>query len=179
MNRNKRGRGIAMVVVLVALLLLTVLASGFFLQARDSSTLSNVAATQTVALSNAEMGLQEAVRRLRAAQIPPVQIMNCTSAQVDANNNVCPGSLLVGPITGTGPNLLNGGGLQYQFTVYHRATDPLNRHVVRVVGFFGTDINSENLITSVLEAEVEIGTSAGQVDCSGGYECNGGSGGRG
>lgn len=162
-----------MVAVLVALLLLTVLASGFFLQARDSSTLSNISATQTIALNNADLGMQEAVRRVRAAQIPPVAVLTCTTADVD--NGLCTGTYTIGPIVGTGTDLLNGGGLQYQFIVYRRpqATDPnlpANRYVVRVTGYFGTNINSENLVTSVLEAEVDMGVGF-KTNCVGGYEC--------
>jgi type II secretory pathway pseudopilin PulG len=173
MNQNKARRGIAMLAVLVVLLLLTVLASGFFMQARDSSTLSTISATQTTALGNAELGLQEAVRRLRAAQISPLDILTCTTADVD--NNMCPGTFSVGPVWGTGTDLMNGGGLLYRFIVYRRPlladpNLPTNRYVVRVTGFFGADLNSESLITNVLEAEVDIGV-AGRVNCLNGYEC--------
>lgn len=172
MNRNRRG--VAMLGVLVALLLLSILGTGFFIQARDSATLSDLSMAQTIALNNAEMGMQEAVRRIRAAQIAPVTVMTCTSADVDAN--ACVGTFTVGPVSGpAGANLLNGGGLLYTFLVYRRPATadpglPPNRYVVRVTGFFGPDINSESLVTSILEAEVDMGTGF-RTACVGGYEC--------
>ncbi|MBE2253925.1 MAG: hypothetical protein IAE78_30630 [Myxococcus sp.] len=169
---KRHQRGIAMVSVLVALLLLTVIASGFFLQARDTATLSNITATQIIATNNAEMGLQEGVRRIRSAQVPRVAVLTCTVA--DVNANLCGATYSVGPVMGTGPNLLNGGGLQYQFIIYRLSTPdftlPANRYIIRSTGFFGTDLNSESLVTSVIEAEVDMGTGF-KTSCVGGYEC--------
>lgn len=165
----------AMLAVLVALLVLSVMASGFFLQARDSGTLSNIVMAQTIATSNAEMGLQEAVRRIRGAQIPPVLVAVCTTAQVDTG--ACLGTTVIGPITGPANVApINGGGLLYQFLVYRRpggAADlalPPNRYVVRVTGFYGNDLDSPSLVTSIIESEVDMGTGF-RTSCTGGYEC--------
>lgn len=176
MNRvNSRSRrGVAMLAVLVALLLLTILASSFFMQARDSASLGDISLAQTVSTSNAEMGMQEAIRRIRASQIEPVLIGTCTSAQVDANN--CPAAftsgLISGPLT---VDPAQGGGLLYQFIVYQRPTfvdpgQPTNRYVIRATGFYGRDINAIALVTSVLEAEVDLG-QGNRTQCVGSYEC--------
>lgn len=173
-TRTRQRRGVAMLAVLVALLLLTVLASGFFMQARDLSTLANVSTAQTISLNNAEMGLQEAVRRIRGAQVPPVAVLTCTTADVDLG--LCMGTYTVGPVMGTTSDPMNGGGALYQFIIYRRpaAADPglpPNRYVVRVTGFYGDNPNSEAVITSILEAEVDMGVGF-RTTCVGGYECS-------
>lgn len=173
LHHRRAPRGVAMLAVLVALLLLSILASGFFLQARDSSTLSNISMTQGIALTNAELGMQEAIRRIRAAQIDPAGIGTCTTAQVDAN--ACPTAFNSGIISGPTTNPMAGGGILYQFIVYQRPPfvdpgQPTNRYVVRATGFFGQNINSPALVTSILEAEVDMGRGT-RTTCTGGYEC--------
>lgn len=175
-TRLKARRGVAMLAVLIALLLLTTLASGFFLQARDSGSLNDISMAQSIAVTNAEMGMQEAVRRVRSAQIDPALVVQCTVAQVD--NNTC-ATLSSGVVVGPNTNPLTGGGLLYDFIVYRRAeADPsiavagaTVRYVVRATGYYGRALDSSSLVTSVLEAEVEMG-AGNTTSCQGrGYGC--------
>jgi hypothetical protein len=184
---RRQGRGMAMLAALVCLLLVSILAAGLFLQTRDAGTLNSVTTAQSIAALNAEMGLQEALRRVRATQIPTLTLTGtCTAAEVEAST--CASMVTVGPVTGTGDNPLLGGGLLYQFVVYRPnaltpqpglpAGDPTlstktDRYVVRVTGFFGQNLNAVGLVTSIVEAEVEMGRGA-TAPCVGGYDCIGG-----
>ena len=173
-TRLKPRRGVAMIAVLIALLLLTTLAAGFFLQARDAGSLNDISMSQSIAMTNAEMGMQEAIRRTRSAQFNTGLINDCFIAQVDTNT--CP-SFSSGIISGAG-NPLNGGGLLYEFMIYRRAElDPsiaaagaatTVRYVIRATGYYGRTLDSSDLVTSVLEAEVEMG-SGNKTVCRGSY----------
>lgn len=173
----KHRRGVAMLAVLIALLLLTTLASGFFLQARDSGSLNDISMAQSIAVTNAEMGMQEAIRRVRSAQIDTTLVSQCTVAQVD--NNTC-ATLSSGIIAGANTNPLTGGGLLYEFIIFRRAegdpsiaaagASPTARYVVRATGYYGRALADAALVTSVLEAEVEMG-SGNRTVCRGSYEC--------
>ncbi|MBL8922707.1 MAG: hypothetical protein JNJ54_27915 [Myxococcaceae bacterium] len=182
MRRQTRraSRGIAMIAVLIALLLLSILASALFLQARDSGSVNNILVAQGIANINADMGMQEAVRRIRSSQIDPAQVPVCTSAQVDTSSCTWPvgSGATVGPISGPNNDPLNGGGLLYRFDVYQRpgfvlGTDPgqpKNRYVIRATGYYGRTLDAINLVTSVVEAEVDMGRESKQSGiCTGGY----------
>lgn len=167
-------RGVAMLAVLVALLLMSLLVGAFFLQSRDSSSLTYVSLAQTVASSNAELGLNEAIRRVRATQIDPTLVNACSQAEVDTNACV---TLNSGVVSGpAASDLSNGGGVLYQFIVYRRAEPDMaigakdNRFVIRSTGFFGQTLTAPGLVTSILEAEVEIG-QGNSFECTTGYEC--------
>lgn len=162
-----------MLAVLVALLLVSILAGGFFLQARDAGSFAASSMAQTVAATNAEMGLNEAIRRVRSAQLPTAGIGTCTQNEVDTNT--CLAGFLSPMVAGpTAADLMNGGGLRYQYLVYKRdGTDPgadPDRYVVRSTGFFGQNLNAPALVTSIVEAEVQIG-KGNNFTCTGSYEC--------
>ncbi len=178
-TRLKPRRGVAMLAVLVALLLLSILASGFFLQARDAGTMNDIAMAQSIAVTNAEMGIQEAIRRVRSTQIDRTLVGFCSVAQID--NNTCPaspaGAWSSGITSSSNPNPLTGGGLLYDFIVFRRAepdlvsaTPGMTRYVIRATGYFGTALTSTSLVTSMLEAEVEMG-AGNNTSCTGSYEC--------
>lgn len=179
-TRLKPRRGVAMLAVLVALLLLSILASGFFLQARDSGSLNDIAMAQSVAVSNAEMGMQEAVRRVRSAQIDGSLVGFCTTVQADNNTCAGAGGWSSGLISGPNNNPLNGGGLLYDFVVFRRqelqAFDPVppppgtTRYVIRATGYYGQNVDAVALVTSVLEAEVEVGSGGNRTTCRD-YNC--------
>ncbi|MDX2013606.1 MAG: hypothetical protein SFW67_25660 [Myxococcaceae bacterium] len=179
-RRPRHARGMAMLAALVCLLLVSILAAGLFLQSRDSGTLNSVTTAQTVAAMNAEMGLQEAIRRVRAAQINTLAFTGtCTAAEVEGNT--CTNLFTVGPIAGPNDNPLQGGGLLYQFVIYRPTPAPddlelisrTNRYVVRATGFYGQNLNAIGLVTSIVEAEVEIGNGTTEP-CRGSYDCVGG-----
>jgi len=164
-----------MLAVLVALLLLSILASGFFLQARDAGTLSAIATSQSVAVTNAEMGMQEAIRRVRSAQIDTTLVGICTAGEADTHT--CAAGLSSGRITGPNANPLTGGGLLYEFFIFRRAEVDLNvlapgtaRFVIRAIGYYGRNIDDGALVSSELEAEVEMG-QGNRTACVGSYEC--------
>ena len=178
-TRLKPRRGVAMLAVLTALLLLSILASGFFLQARDAGTMNDIAMAQSIAVTNAEMGIQEAIRRVRSSQIDRNLVGTCSVAQIDSNT--CPaspaGAWSSGITSGSNTNPLTGGGLLYDFIVFRRtepdlvsATPGMTRYVVRATGYYGTTLTSASLVTSVLEAEVDMG-SGNNTTCTGSYEC--------
>jgi hypothetical protein len=176
----RHRRGMALLAVLGALLVVSVLASSFFLRARDASSLNAVVMAQAVASANAELGMQDAIRRVRAMQVDPATVGTCTTAEVNANT--CTAAFSSGMVsrTSANPDLLNGDGLIYQFIVYQRPgfadpAQPGNRYVVRATGYYGFSLNSPNLVTSILESEVDIGRGGGtSTRCVGGYDCVGG-----
>ncbi len=164
-----------MLAVLVALLLISILVASFYLQTRDSTSFATVSVAQKIASANADMGLQEGIRRVRGAQVPVGGISPCTQAEVDTNT--CAGAF-VGPMI-SGPanvDLANGGGLRYQFIVYLiDLGDPLaggtsRRYVIRSTGFYGQNLNAPGLVTSIVEAEVQM-NSGFSFNCVGSYEC--------
>lgn len=165
-----------MLAVLVALFLISILVAGFYLQARDSSSFATVSVAQKIASANADMGLQEAIREVRGAQIPTGAIAPCTQAEVDTNT--CAGAFVSPVIQGpAGVDLANGGGLQYQFMVYRLDLfDPLagggssGRYIIRSTGFYGQSLTAPGLVTSIVEAEVQMNTGS-SFTCTGSYEC--------
>lgn len=164
-----------MLAVLLAILLISILVASFYLQTRDSSSFASVSVAQKIASANADMGLQEGIRRVRAAQLPVGGITPCTQAEVDTNT--CAGAFVSPLVTGpAGVDLANGGGLRYQFIVYLiDLGDPLaggasKRYIVRSTGYFGQNLNAPGLVTSIVEAEVQM-NSGFSYTCVGSYEC--------
>ena len=73
--------------------------------------------------------------------------------------------------------MLNGGGLRYRYIIYRRGNDPglpLNRYTVRGIGYYGTTRDSPNFMSTIIEAEIDVGLNnnpvGGLVGCTG-YEC--------
>lgn len=164
-----------MITVMLALMLISLLVASFFATSTDSAAISRVIVGQEIAMSHADIGLQEALRAMRSQQIGPSVIAGpCSSADVDANNcRPAPTPLLVDH--GAAKELGENGGLQYEYLIYRRPNvgdpgQPTNRLVVRSTGYYGYSKTSANLITSIVEAEVDVG-SGSRFQCVGGYEC--------
>lgn len=172
---RRRPRGWVLIAVLIVLALLSALAAGFFVAAQDAGSINRMAVARMVAANNADFQLQDAIRGLRARQLDLTPVVGtCTDAQVE--NMTCPG-MLVSTLVDNGSTLeLNeGGGLQGQYFIYRRIAPgdigvPPNRYVVRAVGYSGYTLGSPNLVSSIVEAEVDVG-EGNQFRCVGGYEC--------
>lgn len=163
-----------MIAVLIALLMVSVLATGFFMQSRDSGSMAYVTMAQMVAANNAELGLAEGIRRIRSSEVDPGLVSTCTIASVEANACATYESGYVsGPATA---DVSNGGGLQYRFLVFQLppSGDPNlvdNRYMIRATGYYGMDLNAPGLVTSILESEVDMGRRTNKTECRGSYEC--------
>lgn len=179
-GRRRRRGGWVMLAVLMVVFVITLMASAFFIQAREAASQNLMGGAVAVAATNADLGLKEAVRALRTRTLDVMglqAVAPCSEASVA--NATCPNvvaSLLID--NGNTADLGAGGGLQYQYFVYRRARadgteDPgqsRNRFTIRSVGYHGYTTNSANLITSIVEAEIDIGSQNG-FQCVGGYEC--------
>jgi Tfp pilus assembly protein PilX len=178
-SRRRQG-GWVLVLVLSVLLLLSMLVAAFFAEAQDGSMMTRLDTAQQIATSHADLGMQEAIRLLRAAQTGTLPAVSCLDS--DVAMGTCTTATIIpagGPIdNGSTNELSNQGGLQYQYVIYRRATSdpqqPSNRYVVRATGYYGYTLTSNNLITSVLEAEFDVPNGKGSdVGCS--SKCGGGS----
>jgi hypothetical protein len=179
MKSSSRGarpsRGMAMIAAMTCLALVSVLAAGLFLQTREAGTINRVVSAQAIAAANAEMGLQEAVRRMRALQVDVASLAGtCTPDQVALLTvnppgvappaGACNSFVNVGPVTGVGNDPVQGGGLLYRFIIYKPTPNgdlgiQPTRSVVRVIGYFGTAVDAVGVVTSIVEAEFESGVS--------------------
>jgi hypothetical protein len=70
----------------------------------------------------------------------------------------------------TGPT--EGGGLQYSYTVYRSnvLNQPLNRYTIQATGYAGMGLNSQSLVTAVVELEIEVGSGVA-FTCVNSYTC--------
>lgn len=172
---HRRGRrGWVLIAVLAVLALLSALAAAFFVQAQNAGAGNRIGMARLAAANRADLQLQTAIRGLRARDLDlGIVAGDCTDAQV--TDGTCP-SMFISALgdNGTALDLAAGGGLQGQFFIYRRAVvddgRPANRYVVRAVGYSGYTLDSPNLVTSMVEAEVDVGSGTG-FKCVGGYEC--------
>lgn len=175
MSRRNQPRGWVMLMVLLVLMMTSILVAGFYTMSSDASGMSRTVVGQQVAMSHADTGLQEGLRAMRAQQIDLSGITaQCTAAQVDAD--ACTSRYLSPRVdNGSSLDLTANGGLQYEYIIYQKPTasdpgQPSNRFVVRSVGYYGFTLTSNNLSTSIVEAEIDIGRATA-FKCLGGYEC--------
>lgn len=176
-KRARAQRGWVMITVLMILLVLTLVVSGFYMQAEDSTSINRMNQGQKFAVAHAEQGLQEGVRMVRAAQVS-IPLGTCLDAEIAAGT--CPpGNFVASPLVNNGNalELAAGGGLQYQFFIYKRTNvgdvgvpTSVNRVVIRSNGFYGYTLNSPNLVTSILEVEMDVGRG-NNFQCVNSYEC--------
>lgn len=164
-----------MITVMLALMLISLLVASFYATSTDSASVSRVIVGQEIAMSHADIGLQEALRAMRSQQLNLlVSTAPCSSAEVDAES--CEPVFALPLVDhGAAEDLGGNGGLQYKYVIYRRPNvgdpgQPENRLVVRSTGYYGYSMTSANLITSVVEAEVDVGRGS-RFQCVGGYEC--------
>lgn len=171
-----RPRGYVLIVVLMLLLVLSIGAAAFYLQAQDLTLVTRSSVNQQIAVANADMGLQESLRALRALEVDVYQIAGtCTDAEV--TNNTCAFAVRSGIVDGGASpmDISAGGGMRYEYIVYRRTTTdpgyPPNRYVIRSNGYAGYTFESSNLISSTVEMELDVGVNT-RFNCGGGgYEC--------
>jgi Tfp pilus assembly protein PilX len=188
----RRPRGFVLIFVMLMLLLLTLMVASVYEQAQDLRASSMSTAFNDVSASNAEFGLQEGIRAVRAGELL-VSGLSGTSCIGGDNYRVdcMPGTYLEPvlpavtdgglPIVDNGAvdpdggkwSPLEGGGLRYNYVVFHSASvlnQPLNRYTVRATGYAGATLGSQSMVSTVLEAEIEVGSN-GFVCHS--YDCDG------
>jgi Tfp pilus assembly protein PilX len=161
MKRNtRRPRGWIMLAVLGLLLLVTMIATGLYTQSEQHLFTTKAMAAQQVAVQRAEQGFQIALQGVRASTIPVTsitQFCNTTLAQdcpTTARYTILPVD------NGTVLGLSQGGGLQYQYYIIRRNLPgtPVNRYVIQSVGFYGFS-GTPNIVSSIVEGDVDVGTS--------------------
>ena len=186
MKHASRQRGWILIVVLLLLLALTVVVAGYYAQSEDTMFAAQASRAQQVAYAHAQYGLQKGIRDLRtgaltlslAGTCDQPNPRNCTAgffidqAALSGNN---PNPVNNGKVSPDGGvyDLNEGGGLQYEYLVFRRSGDPglpSNRYVVRSVGYYGFRLDAPNLVTTILEAEIDIGNPSG-FNCQNDYEC--------
>ncbi len=176
---RRRSAGFVLVMTMFTLLVLTMVVSGYYAQTAESLVSSKLIAGSHVALANARLGLQQGILTMR--QAPPITYDQITQTvptfSLPDMTDVIPSTGIDGSglgfrstmvDNGTGASLQNGGGLQYQWVVYRSPADvsavdssgaPARRLRIRSIGYYGSSLTSRLLLTSVVEAEIDIGLS--------------------
>ena len=192
MTKQNRPRGYVLIFVLLVLLVLTLVVTSVYNQAQDVRASSLSTAFDEVAAANAEFGLQEGIRAVRAGELLVSGLSGTSCAGGDNYRTDClPGSYLepvvtaitdgglpivdVGTVGPDGGNWspLEGGGMKYNYVVFHSSSvlnQPQNRYTIRATGYAGATLGSKSMVNSVLEAEIEVGTNGfvcHSFDCDG------------
>ena len=190
-NRRPAPRGWVLLAVMVMLLVMSLGVAGYYVQSESWLSVSGITRCQQVAASNAEAGMQEALRRIRSNTMDP-SLLTGTCTSLSVANSTCPTSsrIFVAPLDRggnklgqTNVNTESGGGLNYDYTVFKQTVAtvdpglPTNRYLLQVRGYCGYaqedgGTNSPSLISAIVEAEVDVGKSNNTgPNCTGGYEC--------
>ena len=157
-----------MLAVLGLLLFISLVVAGLYLQSEEHLMTTQSVASQQMAMQRAEEGLQVALQGIRAGLIPIASVTQPCSEIYARNcgvvtNLVDPARFSVAPVDrGTTLELREGGGLQYEYHIIKRPTlgNPIFRYLVQAVGFYGYN-NSRNMVTSIVEADVDVGNGTG------------------
>lgn len=178
-------RGYVLAFVLFTLLILTVLIAAMYQESTEIRESSMSSTFSQVAAVNAERGLQEAIRAMRSGAIVVTGI-NGTCIGGPNYRTDCAGGTYVelggGPSPDGGYLIVNngnaytpweGGGLQYYYVIFKSpiVNQPQARYTVQVTGYAGMSETAASLVTSVIEAEIEVGTDTFQ--CNNAYDCSG------
>ena len=165
---SRRQRGFVLVTTMFTLLALTLVVTGYYSQTSASLQTSKVIAGSHVALSNARLGLQMGIlaMRQRAFDASTITVPCTTTANLnDPGLTACIPSVGMNAVgfrsvlvdNGGANSNLNSGGLQYEYVVYLPPNAPPDRYIVRGIGYFGSTLTSRGLLSSVLEAEIDLG----------------------
>jgi Tfp pilus assembly protein PilX len=179
--RLRRQRGYVLAFVLMILLVLSLLVASLYTQSDDFRSANVSAAFAQVAAINAERGAQEGLRAIRAGTVNLSSISGtCTGPNYRADCVPASYIEMAGSTDGgvpivdngytTGPT--EGGGLQYSYTVYRSnvLNQPLNRYTIQATGYAGMGLNSQSLVTAVVELEIEVGSGVA-FTCVNSYTC--------
>ena len=186
---KRTPRGYVMIFVLLILLVLTMVVASLYAQGAELRSANQTLAMQQIAEMNADRGVQQAIQDLRSGNLNLTLIYNTCTPGNDHRNN-CPAGYLEMPASPnpdggipiltnacTGSSACNpaeGAGLQYTYFVYRSAnpSTPVNRYTIQATGYAGMSETALNLVTAVVEVEIEQGALSFQ--CVNSYECNGG-----
>lgn len=181
LKARRSPRGVVLVAVLLLLVLLSLVVASYYNQSGDSLITAQASSRQQVAVGHAQRGADQAIFELRGGLLNVSTLVgvccpavagdgSCAGGDVTA---LCPAGSFIqrGPIDNGGVGELeSGAGLQYQFFVYRRPGAPLNRYTIQSSGFAGFTVGSPNLITSLVEVEIEVGEGSA-FRCVNSYEC--------
>jgi hypothetical protein len=159
---RRRQGGWVLLMVLAMLLMLSLLVAGLFAASSEHQMTTRSISGQQVAVQRAEEGLQVALQAIRGRQITMAATTNYCNQPLAAD---CPAGdrhSLPAVDKGTTLDLREGGGLQYEYHVVRRQQPgaPIARFVVQSVGFYGY-AGSRNLISAIVEADVDMGAGSG------------------
>ena len=162
LRRTRRQRGWILLVVLAMLLMLSLIVTGLFVQSSEHLMTTRSVSGQQVAVQRAEEGLQVAMQAIRGREITMSSTTNYCNEQLAAD---CPAGdrYSIPPVNkGSALDLREGGGLQYEYHIIRRQQPgvPVTRFVIQSVGYYGYQ-GSKNMITAVVEADVDMGTGSG------------------
>jgi hypothetical protein len=189
MRRPAAPRGYVLLFVLMILLVLSLVVASLYAQSEELRASNLTASFQQIAAVNADRGVQAAIQAVRNGTLS-VPSGTCTPGE--AYRTDCPGlgagyaeygvptsdgGIFIEPgsaCSGAGCTPTEGSGLQYSYFVYRSAapSNPLNRYTIRATGYAGMSEQALNLVTSVVEVEIELGSL--KFQCTNSYECNGG-----
>lgn len=187
--KRQTSRGYILVFVLLILLVLSLVVAALFVQAQELRSSTMAASNHTVAAANADRGIQEAIRALRNGDITVTGIVGTcpggdnyrtcgVAAYVEPGIAVDGGILIItnSSVAADGGVLSpgEGGGLQFSYAIYRSSTvgsQPLNRYTIRATGYAGATETARNMVTSVVELEIEIGQTG--FRCVNAYDCSG------
>ena len=180
MKRNRRQRGWILLAVLVVLLGLALAVTAFYTQSEAFAVTGTQMSAYQVAASRAELGAQAALASIRQSMVNVETLLDCGDPDPMIQCTGVNQKIAVGPVdSGLAYALKEGGGLQYRYVIYKRPALPgigviganLNRYTIRGEGFYGYTLTSQNLFTSVVEMDIEVGKSDTKT-CQD-YECAG------
>jgi len=156
--RRRRQGGWILLSVLGILLLLLLIVAGLYTASESQLITTKAVAGQQLAVQRAEQGLQVAMGEIRGGSLLIQTSMNYCNAPLASD---CPPTdrISIAPVNnGNTAELRDNGGLQYEYHIVRRQQPgaPITRFVIQSVGFYGY-AGSRNLITAVVEADVDLG----------------------
>jgi hypothetical protein len=178
MNRLKaRRRRQGGWILLMVMMMLTALALGvtaYYTESEDHLFTGQSLSAYQLAASRAEHGAQLALARIRSNMDKVTNLKDPCDVPPGADPFVyCPAvnaPFLGGDVTlvdnkqqTKDSTLRTGDGLQYKYIIYKPvmagdpAKTPINLFTIRAVGYYGYDLNSQNLYTSEVEIQTDVG----------------------
>jgi len=186
-----KPKGYALIFTLMSLLAMTMIATSYVAQTSHSLVASKLMAGAMVSQANAQLGLQRGILMVRqnsfstngnsivinstdtctpdVADYEIATTANCLN-HVFCHPGDCASSSVLAPVVTSSNGTGIAGGMQYRIMVYKSPAlgTPLNRYIIRAIGYYGTSRTSPNFMSTVLEAEMDVGVAANGVGGLGG-----------
>jgi hypothetical protein len=168
-----------MLVVMLLLLALSLSVTAYYTESEDFLFTGQSVTAYNIAALRAEQGAQEALAQIRSGVLNPATVIKgtiCNPIPPQDPWTACnlPPMGILNPPVDNGPTipLQENGGLQYQWIVFHPFGTgiPVNLYAIRSRGYYGYNLNSNNLFVSEVEITVQIGSS-GAAKCTN-YDCS-------